>query len=89
MEALTTTPDDSLSLPADDYLFGWNPTPGIVSVWATRTGKALVWQRIGNRISCTRETFHPWLFQVRIAFCFLHEMVDIWSVPCLPGRRGA
>src|SRR5437764_66387 len=62
MEALTDLPDDVSLLPADDYLFGWDPTPGIVSVWASRAGKALVWQRIGDRISCTRETFRPWFF---------------------------
>jgi exodeoxyribonuclease V alpha subunit len=32
MEPLTNLPDDSQPLPADDALFGWNPTPGIVSV---------------------------------------------------------
>src|SRR5216684_2516387 len=62
MEAQNDLPDDSSPRPADDYLFGWDPTPGIVSVWASRAGKALVWQRIGDRISCTRETFRPWLF---------------------------
>jgi DNA polymerase I len=62
MEALTNLPGDSLPLPADDALFGWDPTPGIVSVWASRTGKAWVWQRIVDRVDCTRETFRPWLF---------------------------
>ncbi len=62
MEPLTPPPDDSLPLPADDALFGWDPTPGIVSVWASRNGKAWVWQRIGDRVRCTRETFRPWLF---------------------------
>ena len=62
MEALTNLPDNSLTLPADDTLFGWDPTPGIVSVWASRAGKAWVWQRIGDRVNCTRETFRPWLF---------------------------
>ena len=62
MEALTNLSDDSLPLPADDTLFGWNPTPGIVSVWASRAGKAWVWQRIEDRVICTRETFRPWLF---------------------------
>jgi uncharacterized protein YprB with RNaseH-like and TPR domain len=47
---------------ADEALFGWNPTPGIVSVWASRSGKAWVWQRMGDRVRCTRETFRPWLF---------------------------
>lgn len=62
MEALTNLPIESIPLPADEYLFGWDPTPGIVSVWASRAGKALVWQRLGGSINCTRETFRPWLF---------------------------
>src|ERR1700730_5775618 len=60
MEALTALPDDVSPSTAD--VFGWDPTPGIVSVWASRAGKALIWQRIGGRISCTRENFRPWLF---------------------------
>ncbi|MDQ2995647.1 MAG: ribonuclease H-like domain-containing protein [Chloroflexota bacterium] len=51
----TTTADDS-------WLFGWDPTPGIVSVWADRSGRALVWQRDGTRVTCTEERFRPWLF---------------------------
>ena len=62
MEALTNLTDNSFTLPADDTLFGWDPTPGIVSVWASRAGKAWVWQRIGDRVNCTRATFRPWLF---------------------------
>ena len=62
MEPLTTPPDDLPPLPADDALFGWDPTPGIVSVWASRTGKAWVWQRIGDSVRCTRASFRPWLF---------------------------
>ncbi len=51
----TTTADDS-------WLFGWDQTPGIVSVWADRGGRALVWQRVGAQITCTEERFRPWLF---------------------------
>src|SRR2546429_1624194 len=51
----TTTADDT-------WLFGWDPTPGIVSVWADRSGRALVWQRDGARLTCTEEQFRPWLF---------------------------
>lgn len=50
----------------DEYLFGWNSTPGIVSVWASRAGRALVWQRekgsARERVTCTEERFRPWLF---------------------------
>jgi hypothetical protein len=45
----------------DERLFGWNPAPGIVSVWADRAGRALVWRREGERVTCSRENFRPWL----------------------------
>jgi DNA polymerase, archaea type len=58
-----THPHDDMSLlSADEALFGWDQTPGIVSVWASRSGKAWVWQRMGDRVHCTREAFRPWLF---------------------------
>ncbi len=46
----------------DEYLFGWDDTPGIVSVWASRSGEAILWKREGERITTTRERFRPWLF---------------------------
>lgn len=46
----------------DSWLFGWDLTPGIVSVWADRSGRALVWQRNGAQVRCTEEAFRPWLF---------------------------
>jgi hypothetical protein len=46
----------------DEAIFGWDPLPGIVSVWASRAGKALLWQRCGERITCLQDTFRPWLF---------------------------
>ena len=62
MEVPTHPHDDISLLSADEALFGWDPTPGIVSVWASHSGKAWVWQRMGERVQCTRETFRPWLF---------------------------
>jgi DNA polymerase, archaea type len=62
MEATTNLSNDSRPVPADDALFGWDTTPGIVSVWASRVGKAWVWQRTGDRVVCTHETVRPWLF---------------------------
>ena len=50
------------SLTEDEYLFGWDLTPGIVSVWANREGLAIIWRREGDRVTSTRERFHPWLF---------------------------
>ncbi len=50
----------------DEYLFGWDPTPGIVSVWAARDGRAILWRRVkgaeGECVVCTEERFRPWLF---------------------------
>ncbi len=45
----------------DTWLFGWDPTPGIVSVWADRTGRACVWRRCAERTVFTEERFRPWV----------------------------
>jgi DNA polymerase, archaea type len=50
----------------DAWLFGWDPTPGIVSVWADRDGRAIVWQRTGEGVRCTEDRFRPWLFAASI-----------------------
>src|SRR5712691_1188958 len=57
-----TNANETYSLTEDEYLFGWDLTPGIVSVWANREGLAIIWQREGNRVTSTRERFRPWLF---------------------------
>jgi len=48
---------------ADEWLWGWDPTPGIVSVHATLSGRALVWRRIPGTGMLVRdaERFRPWL----------------------------
>lgn len=46
----------------DEWLWGWDPTPGIVSVWADGTGRATVWRRPGGGVLVReQETFRPWL----------------------------
>ena len=57
-----TNANEPHSLVEDEYLFGWDPTPGIVSVWANREGSAIIWRREGDRVTSTRERFRPWLF---------------------------
>ena len=48
---------------SDDWLFGWDITPGIVSVWADRSGRALIWQRYSqDKVRCVEERFRPWVF---------------------------
>src|SRR5579883_471225 len=51
----------------DEWVFGWDPTPGIVSVWASRDGRAVVWRRAGEQIFCDREQFRPWLLATTLA----------------------
>lgn len=46
-----------------EWLFGWDTTPGIVSVYATNDGRATVWRRVGesNALVREQERFRPWL----------------------------
>lgn len=46
----------------DAWLFGFDATPGIVSVYASREGTALVWRREGGRVLYERTRFRPWLY---------------------------
>ncbi len=47
----------------DQWLWGWDPTPGIVSVWAEDNGRATVWRRPRDTGTLVREDvrFRPWL----------------------------
>src|SRR5437868_6914717 len=47
----------------DEWLWGWDPTPGIISVWAEPDGRALIWRRIPKTGALVREDvrFRPWL----------------------------
>ncbi len=47
----------------DEWLWGWDPTPGIVSVWADVDGEATVWRRPPETGVLVREAvrFRPWL----------------------------
>jgi DNA polymerase, archaea type len=46
----------------EEWMFGWDPMPGIVSVRAQRDGLAVVWRREGAGVLCIKEMFRPWLF---------------------------
>ncbi len=52
----------------DEWLWGWDPTPGIVSVWAEGDGRAVVWRRIPESGVLVREEerFRPWLLLDRL-----------------------
>lgn len=47
----------------DEWLWGWDPTPGIVSVWAEDDGRAFIWRRIPETGALVREVdrFRPWI----------------------------
>jgi DNA polymerase, archaea type len=47
---------------SDEWLWGWDPTPGIVSVWAEPQGRATVWRRLPNgTLVRDVERFRPWI----------------------------
>ncbi len=59
--------DSPMISSADERVFGWDPMAGIVSVWANREGRAVVWRREQGRIVCSTEYFRPWLFATSLA----------------------
>src|SRR6266702_2970221 len=58
----STTPHATHPHSDNEWVFGWDPMPGIVSVWASRDGRAVLWRREGKRVLCIKEIFRPWLF---------------------------
>ncbi len=52
----------------DEWLWGWDPTPGIVSVWASPDGRATVWRRSPETGALVREParFRPWVLLDRV-----------------------
>lgn len=45
----------------DEWLWGWDETPGIVSVWGDWDGRATVWRRVGGALVREEERFRPWV----------------------------
>lgn len=52
----------------DEWLWGWDPTPGIVSVWAQSNGQAILWLRAPETGELVRQEarFRPWLVLDRL-----------------------
>lgn len=52
----------------DEWLWGWDATPGIVSLWAEPTGLATIWRRAPVTGELVRESayFRPWLLLARL-----------------------
>ena len=53
---------------SEEWLWGWDPTPGIVSVWADGEGRATVWRRMPGegRLVRERDRFRPWVLLDRL-----------------------
>ncbi len=49
-----------------DWLWGWDPTPGIVSVWAEGDGRVHIWRRVAGELLHEQQTFRPWILLDRI-----------------------
>jgi DNA polymerase elongation subunit (family B) len=49
----------------DEWLWGWDETPGIVSVWAEADGRAVVWRRVAGELVREEERFRPWVLADR------------------------
>ena len=44
-----------------DWLWGWDHTPGIVSVWAEGSGSATVWRRLNGDLVTEHVRYRPWV----------------------------
>ena len=49
-----------MSTVVSEWLFGWDDTPGIVSVWADADGRATVWRRVDGAVVREDTRFQPW-----------------------------
>jgi DNA polymerase I len=54
----------------DEWLWGWDPTPGIVSVWAEADGRTILWRRLPATGALVREEeqFRPWVVVDRLDY---------------------
>jgi DNA polymerase I len=59
---------DVVASPNVEWLWGWDPTPGIVSVHADTEGRATIWRRVPETGALVREDerFRPWLLLDRL-----------------------
>jgi DNA polymerase elongation subunit (family B) len=65
-----------------EWLWGWDPTPGIVSVHADQDGRAVVWRRLAETGALVREEerYRPWLL--------LAHLEDLEHLGARPDRKG-
>jgi DNA polymerase, archaea type len=44
------------------WVFGWDTTPGIVSLWTGTGGEVLVWRRENGILTLEQDQYRPWIF---------------------------
>lgn len=83
----------AMSTTRDEWLWGWDPTPGIVSVWAEPDGRAWVWRRLqpSGELVCDRERYRPWLLLSSLQDLehLGERLVREPDIPSPPGPAGA
>ncbi len=45
-----------------EWVFGWDTTPGIVSLWTGSGGEVLVWRRENGILKLEQDRYRPWIF---------------------------
>lgn len=68
----------------DEWLEGWDATPGIVSVWAEGDGKVTVWRRVEGVLVREDVRFRPWILLDR-----LDDLAHLGGRLCREGAPGA
>jgi DNA polymerase, archaea type len=57
--------DDRRKQREESWIWGWDPSPGIVSLWAESSGQVWIWRRRpareGGELSLESTRFRPWL----------------------------
>lgn len=59
-----------------EWIYGWDETPGIVSVWADREGRAIVWRRQGQGVVAERAVYRPWILAAH-----LDDLAHLGAIP--------
>src|SRR5690349_11858952 len=55
-----------MPLSTEEWLWGWDKTPGIVSVWAGPDGRAIVWRRVSGELIREEDSYRPWVLVDRL-----------------------
>ncbi|HEY6879971.1 MAG TPA: hypothetical protein VI299_18225, partial [Polyangiales bacterium] len=69
----------------EQWLWGWDDTPGIVSVWADLKGEAWIWRRTPALV-CELARFRPWMLLSTLEdLAHLGARLRSHAEPALPG----